>query len=282
MKQGINTTDQSEFHAEIQHGHTLYAEPVFYIGNFPITNSILNSWLVIFLIIAMSLFLKRKIELVPRGAQNIFEMVVEEFLNMFDSVTGSREKSLRFFPFVFSFFLLILFNNWSGLLPGIGSIGQVVREGGEKIFVPYFRGGTADLNTTLALATIGVVVSHIFGVITFGIWRHFNKFINLKAFLEIPKKIKEDPTVIFVNPIKAMVGLIEIVGEIAKVISLSFRLFGNIFAGEVLLASMSAILAFGLPIPFIFLEIIVGLIQALIFAMLVLVYLTMATTAEEH
>ncbi len=282
MKQKVSTTEQGEFQMGIQHEHTLYAEPIFHIGNFPITNSMLNSWLVICLIIIISLSIKRKIRLVPYGLQNVLEMVIEGFLGIFDSVTGSREKSLRFFPFVFAFFLLILFNNWSGLLPGVGSIGQVVSEGGKKVFVPYFRGGTADLNTTLALATIGVVASHIFGVITFGIWRHFNKFINLRAFLEIPKKVKEDPTVVIVNPIKAMVGLIEIVGEIAKVVSLSFRLFGNIFAGEVLLASMSAILAFGLPIPFMFLEIIVGLIQALIFAMLVLVYLTMATTAEEH
>ena len=85
-----------------------------------------------------------------------------------------------------------------------------------------------------------------------------------------------------VNPIKAFVGIIEVIGEVAKVASLSFRLFGNVFAGEVLLASMSAILAYGIPIPFLFLEILVGLIQALIFAMLILTYLTINTTAEEH
>ncbi|MCG2700779.1 F0F1 ATP synthase subunit A, partial [Candidatus Parcubacteria bacterium] len=121
-----------------------------------------------------------------------------------------------------------------------------------------------------------------FGVVAIGLWNYFNKFINIKAFLEIPKKIRKDPSVLIVNPIKAFVGLIEIIGEAAKVASLSFRLFGNIFAGEVLLASMSAILAFGLPIPFMFLEIIVGLIQALIFAMLILAYLTMNTSVEEH
>jgi F-type H+-transporting ATPase subunit a len=104
----------------------------------------------------------------------------------------------------------------------------------------------------------------------------------LKVLAEIPKKIFKDPTVIIVNPIKAFVGLIEIIGEVAKVASLSFRLFGNVFAGEVLLASMSAILAWGLPIPFMFLEVLVGLIQALIFAMLILAYLTINTTAEEH
>jgi F-type H+-transporting ATPase subunit a len=115
-----------------------------------------------------------------------------------------------------------------------------------------------------------------------GSWKHLNKFINLQAFIDIPKKIKKDPTIILVNPIKAFVGIVEIIGELAKIASLSFRLFGNIFAGEVLLASMSAILAWGIPIPFMFLEIIVGLIQALIFSLLVLIYLTTASAAEEH
>ncbi|MFA5894141.1 MAG: FoF1 ATP synthase subunit a, partial [Candidatus Margulisiibacteriota bacterium] len=196
--------------------------------------------------------------------------------------TGSRARSVKFFPLVFSFFIFILLSNWMGLLPGVGSIGQVVTEGHEKIFVPFLRGGTADLNTTLALAIIGVVASHAFGVAALGAWNYLNKFINIKAFLEIPKKIRKDPAVLLVNPIKAFVGLIEIVGELAKVASLSFRLFGNIFAGEVLLASMSAILAFGLPIPFMFLEVIVGMIQALIFSMLILAYLTMSTSEEAH
>ena len=104
----------------------------------------------------------------------------------------------------------------------------------------------------------------------------------MQAFLDIPKKIIKDPTVILVNPIKAFVGIVEVIGEIAKVASLSFRLFGNIFAGEVLLASMSAMMAWVVPIPFMFLEIIVGLIQALIFAILILIYLNINTTAEEH
>lgn len=277
-----NQIEQSEVGAEIVREHTLFAEPIYHVGSLKITNSLLNSWLVVFIVLIIGLLIRKKISLIPRGIQNVFEMIIEGFLGIFDSVTGSREKSLKFFPFVFSFFILILFNNWLGLLPGIGSIGQVVSEHGEKVFIPYFRGGTADLNTTLALATIGVVASHIFGVIAVGGWRYLNKFINIKAVLDIPKKVVKDPTILIVNPIKVFVGLIEIIGELAKVASLSFRLFGNIFAGEVLLASMSAILAFGLPIPFMFLEIIVGLIQALIFSMLILAYLTMNTAAEEH
>ncbi len=275
MNYNIQQTQQ-----EIEHTHSLTAEPIFYIGNFAVTNSLLNSWLAVIIIVIISLKIKHNIQIVPGKLQNLFEAIIEFFLDFFDSITGSREKSLKFFPFIFAFFLFILLSNWMGLLPGVGSIGKVVEENGHLIFVPFFRGGTADLNNTLALAIIGVVASHIIGVISIGIWNHLNKFINIKTILEIPKKIKEDKTVIMVNPIKALASLLEIVTEIAKVVSLSFRLFGNIFAGEVLLASMAAILAFGLPIPFMFLEVLVGFVQALVFALLVLSYLVMST--EKH
>jgi F-type H+-transporting ATPase subunit a len=277
-----NLTETSAGHEEVIHEHTLYSESIYHIGSFNITNSLLNSWIVVLIVIILSLAIGRKIKLIPTGIQNFFEAIIETFLGVFDSVTNSREKSIKFFPLIFAFFLFILLNNWLGILPGIGSIGQIASEHGEKVFIPYFRGGTADLNTTLALAVIGLVASHIFGILAIGIWRHFNKFINIQALLDIPKKIIKEPTILIVNPIKVFVGLIEIIGEVAKAASLSFRLFGNIFAGEVLLASMSAMLAWGLPIPFMFLEVIVGLIQALIFAMLILAYLTMNTNAEEH
>jgi F-type H+-transporting ATPase subunit a len=264
------------------HENTLYAEPIAHIGDFPITNSLLNSWLALIIVIFLAVAIRKKIKLIPRGLQNFFESVIELFLDIFDNVTGSRQKTLKFAPFVLAFFFFILINNWLGILPGIGSVGQVVQEGNEQFFIPYFRSGMADLNATLAFAIIGVVVSHILGVMAIGAWKYFNKFINLKALLEIPKKVKADPTVLFINPVKVFVGAIEIIGELAKIASLSFRLFGNVFAGEVLLASMSAILAFGLPLPFLFLEVLVGLIQALIFTMLILTYLSMNTTAEEH
>jgi len=267
---------------EIIHENTLFAEPIASVGGFVITNALATSLVALLIIAILSFLIGRKIKKVPTGLQNGMEMIIEGFLGIFDGVTGDRKKSLKFAPVVLAFFFFILINNWMGILPGVGSIGQIVEHGGEKFFIPYLRGGTADLNTTLALATIGVVLSHIMGILAIGWWKYLNKFINLKAFLEIPKKVKKDPTILLVNPIKAFVGLIEIISELAKVASLSFRLFGNVFAGEVLLASMAAILAFGIPIPFLFLEVLVGLIQALIFAMLILTYLTINTAAEEH
>ncbi len=278
----ISSEQQVEAHEEIIHENTLFAEPIAHVGNFPITNALATSTVALIIIVVLTVLIKRNLKKVPTGLQNAMEIIIEGFLGIFDGVTGDRKKSLQFAPLVLAFFFFVLINNWMGLLPGVGSIGQIASEGGEKVFIPYLRGGTADLNTTLALASLGVVLSHIMGVLAIGWWKYLNKFINIKAFLEIPKKIKKDPMVILVNPIKAFVGVIEIIGEMAKVASLSFRLFGNVFAGEVLLASMSAILAYGVPIPFMFLEVLVGLIQALIFAMLILTYLTINTTAEEH
>jgi len=278
-------TEQSnikDYHGEVQHEATLFAEPVFHIGNFTVTNSLLNSWLTVFILIIFFVLIGKKVAKIPKGIQNIFEIILEEALKLADSITGNRKNSERFLPICLTLFLFILINNWLGLLPGIGTIGFIESEHGHQVFVPLFRGATADLNTTLTLALFAVISSHFMGTISLGAWTHLNKFINIKSFLEIPKKIKGDFTIVLVNPIKAFVGLIEVVGEVAKIASLSFRLFGNIFAGEVLLASMMVLFAYILPIPFMFLEIIVGLIQALIFSLLTLVFMTIATANEVH
>lgn len=270
--------------AEITNESTLFAEPIYHIGGFTITNSLLNSWMTVIILVIFFILIGKKMKRIPKGIQNIFEIILEQALGLADSITGSRKMSEKFLPISLALFLFILVNNWLGLLPGMGTIGFVEQEGAHRVFIPLFRGGTADINTTLALALFSVAASHVMGVLTIGIWKHFNKFINLKVLAEIPGKIRKDATVVLVNPIQAFVGIVEFIGEIAKIASLSFRLFGNIFAGEVLLASMMAIFAYILPLPFMFLEIIVGLIQALIFAMLTLVFMTIATQdhAEEH
>jgi len=267
---------------EVSHEATLFAEPIFHIGNFTVTNSLIMSWATVFILVLIFILIGRKVKKIPRGLQNIFELLLDEGLKLADSVTGSRKKSEKFLPISLALFLFVLLNNWLGLLPGVGTIGFVETEGAHSVFVPILRGGTADLNTTLALALFAVVVSHVMGVIAIGAWKHLNKFLNFEAFLAIPGKIMKDPAIVLINPIKAFVGVVEVIGEVAKVASLSFRLFGNIFAGEVLLASMMALFAFLLPLPFMFLEIIVGIIQALIFGMLTMVFMTIATSAEEH
>ncbi len=267
---------------QIKHETTIFAEPIFEVGGFTITNSLLNSWLAVIIIILFLVAASRKIKKVPRGVQNIFEFLLESALDFADSITRDRKKTIKLLPICLTLFLFILVNNYLGLLPFIGSIGFVESAHGENVFIPMFRGGTADLNTTLALALFSVAAIHIFGVFAVGFWNYINRFINIKAFLEIPKKFKEDKNIVLVNPIKSFVSIIEIIGEAAKVASLSLRLFGNIFAGEVLIASIMAIFAFFTPIPFMFLEIIVGLVQALVFSILVLVFMSMSTSAEEH
>jgi F-type H+-transporting ATPase subunit a len=254
------------------------------VGGFTVTNALLTSWIAVFLIVLLSIAVRRKISAVPRGVQNYAETVLDGALDMADSVTGSREKSLKFFPLVFPLFVFILINNWLGLVPGVGSIGFIESHDGHSVYIPLLRGGTADLNLTLALAIMAVVATHIFGVIASRAWGHFNRFLSFNVLLEIPRKVfkEKEYTAILVNPIKFFVGLIEAVGELAKVASLSFRLFGNVFAGEVLLAAMAAIFAYVLPIPFMFLELIVGIIQALIFSILTLVFLTVMTTSHEE
>ncbi len=258
---------------------SLFAEPVAHIGKYVITNSMLSSWLAVIIIVALSLVLRSKINEIPRGIQNLFEMIVESSLSLIDQVTGSRKLSEKVFPIALPLFLFILLNNWIGLLP-LGWMGQVehVKEG--FAFIPYLRGGSADVNTTIALAVMSVVAANLFGVLSIGIWKVFNKYVNIKVLSTIPSKIKKDLTVIIVAPITFFVGLIEIIGEIAKMVSLAFRLFGNIFAGEVLLASMAALIPYLVPVPFVFLELLMTSIQALIFAMLVVVYFTISSS--EH
>ncbi len=266
----------------VSHEVTLYAEPIWQFKNFTITNSLINSWIIVLVVIILSIFIRKGLKKIPSRFQAAVETIVEGALNMADSVTGDRVKTLKIFPLAFGIFIFILLNNWLGLLPGVGSIGFIETHGTERVFVPLLRGATADFNTTLALALMAVIGANVFGIFSVGAWKYLNKFVNLQALAAIPRKFLKEPTIAMVNPIKFFVGLIEMVGEVAKVASLSFRLFGNIFAGEVLLVSIAIIFAFLAPIPFIFLEIIVGIIQALIFSMLTLVYFSVAATPEEH
>jgi len=266
---------KSEGSSEIKHEATLYAEPISHLGNFSITNALLTSWIAVILIIIIAISIKSKLREIPRKFQNFFEIILEGALSLCDQVTGDRKISVRVFPLVISIFFFVLINHWIGIMP-FGGFGIVETHGGESAFIPFIRSGTADINTTLALGVISVIGANLFGIISIGIWKTFNKYVNLISLGQIFTKVKKDPTILVVAPISFFVGILELIGEFAKVASLSFRLFGNVFAGEVLLLSMSAILAYGLPIPFLFLEIFVGLIQAFIFAVLVVVYFTIA------
>ncbi len=245
---------------------SLAAEHIFDIFGFPITNTLLMSWIAMAILILVSLLATRKLKVIPRGIQNFVEAIIELILDFITQITGDIKQSEKFFPFVTTIFIFILLSNWLGLVPGVGTIGffKVVHsEEGGRLFVPFFRSANSDLNMTLALAIISVITTQIFGIICIGFSKHLSKYISLK------------------NPGLTFAGILEAMAEGVKIISFSFRLFGNIFAGEVLLVAIAFLLPFIAPLPFMFLELFVGFIQALIFSLLTLVFLQIATS-EAH
>jgi F-type H+-transporting ATPase subunit a len=182
---------------------------------------------------------------------------MEGFYNLTESVAA--ERTMKIFPFVMTFFLFILISNWSGLLPVITSVGFF--HGEEKEFIPLFRSASTDLNTTLALALVSLVSTHTMSIQTIGLKHYLGKFFSLK-------------------PLDLYAGLLELVSEFTKIISFSFRLFGNIFVGEMILGTLFAAFAFLVPIPVIMYELFVGVIQATIFALLTMAFMALFTTAH--
>jgi len=277
MSTEINTNNQIlKEEAPVAHVPTLYAEPIAHIGSFTVTNALFTSWIIAILIIIISIKIRFSLKRVPGGFQNFFESIIEIAEKLADQVTGDRKITNRAFPIVFTVFFIVLLNNWVGIMP-VGGFGLIEMTDHGKTFIPLFRSGTADINGTLPLAILSVIGANLFGIFSIGIWKTFNKYVNLKAIGEIFKKVRKEPSILISAPIMFFVGILELIGEFAKVASLSFRLFGNVFAGEVLLASMGAIIAYLLPTPFILLEIFIGVIQAFIFAILTLVYYTIAS-----
>ena len=241
---------------------SLTAEKLFNIGGvFWVTNSLLTSWIVIFFLILFSLISTRNISLVPGNIQSIAEIILEGIWNLFSTIL--RESTKLFFPIIATYFIYIISLNWAGLLPGICTIGLEKIEEGHQVFIPLFRAGTADLNTTLGLAIIAMLVIQVSGLKTLGT-SYLKKFLN------------------FSNPIYFFVGILELVSEFSKIISFAFRLFGNIFAGEVLLTVIAFLMPIFAPLPFMGLELFVGFIQALVFSMLTAVFLSLATAKVAH
>lgn len=255
------------------------AEPLFHVGSFPITNAMINGWIAVFFFLVVALVASRRKGIVPKGIHNVTEAIVEFMLTEVQKVTGDTKRAKQFLPIVGTIFLFILFSNWLGLLPGTGSIGVWGMHEGHVALIPLLRPAASDLNLTLAIAAFAVLASHFFGLVKLGPINHMSKFVNIRGIFQ---SLKKGPVAIVVAIIEFGVGLIEIVSEVAKVVSLSLRLFGNIFAGEVLLTVMLGLMAYVLPIPFMFLELLVGVIQATVFAMLTLAYLTVATESHGH
>lgn len=242
---------------------SISAEHLFNLGSLPVTNSMIATGVVSVALGTFSYFTTKNLKSVPKGIQNFFEAIVESLLSLVNSITKDKELTNKIFPLIATFFIFILFNNWFGLFPGFGTIGFHEVHDGKESFVPLLRAGTADLNLTVALAMVAVIAVQIFGIAAIGFIKYFKKFIN------------------FSSPVNFFVGILELVGEVVRVISFAFRLFGNIFAGEVLLIVLSVLVPYIIPLPFYIMEIFVGFIQALVFTMLALVYIKMATLSHE-
>jgi len=258
---------------------SMAAETLFHIGGFPVTNSLVATWISMLLLIVVSWRATRRMELVPTGLQNFVETAVEIFYNGIARIRAGEQAAL-FLPLAGTFFFFILLSNWMGLLPGFGSIGLMVEHHGEREMIPLLRAANADLNTTLALALFSVIAIQIYGIKVRGFFRYANRFIRVGGFVDFFKNPGNPMRLVNAAIDLALIGPLEIIDEMTKLLSFSFRLFGNIFAGEVLLIVISMLLPYGAPLPFLALEIFVGYIQALIFATLTLVFITHATHAE--
>lgn len=247
-------------------------EAVFHIGDFPITNTTIMTLIISLIIIVFSLSMRGKLKMIPGRVQNIVEVVLETILGVIDGVTGDKNQSRKFFPVVTTIFIFVLMINWIELVPGLGIVGVKEVHEGKEVIVPFIRSAAADLNVTMSLALIAVIFTQVVGISALGVKKYSSKFL--------------------VSPFKkpygigTFVGLLELVSEFSKVISFTFRLFGNIFAGEVLLLVflfLTPNFFNPLPLPFLFLELFVGFIQALVFAMLTVSFLKAATVYhDEH
>ena len=252
-------SNTEEFHNETPH-ISIKAEELTQIFGFPITNALLTSSISLLLLVSLGVIFYKKVKILPNKFQNLIELIFESLLNFIDTIILNREKTEKYFPLIASIFFFILVSNWLGLLPGVGSLTYDTDEG---IF-PILRSPGSDLNFTLALGFIAVTSINIFAVNAIGFWVHAKKFFTLS------------------NPINTFVGLLEFISEIARIISFSFRLFGNIFAGEVLLTIIFFLLPYFGPLPFLGLEIFVGFIQAFVFAILTTVFVSIATVDTHH
>ncbi len=237
----------------------LAAERIGSVFGFPITNTLIAAWSVIAVLIITALVVGKNPGLIPTKVQNVFEALFEFVLNFMEQTLGSRALAVKFFPLIATIFLFIFCSNLFDFLPFFGSVGFTH----EGEFVPLYRPVNTDLNVTLALAIIAVISIEVAGIVALGFVRYGSKFIN------------------FSSPLKFIVGLIELVSELSRFVSFSFRLFGNVFAGEVLLSVVALFLPYVLPVPLQLFELFVGFVQAAVFAMLTLFFIKLAIV-EPH
>jgi F-type H+-transporting ATPase subunit a len=263
--------------AHEEHGIPQRAVEVGRIGGFPITNSMVVTWLVALGLIIFAQVATRNMKAVPEGAQNFWEWMVESLHGFLDGIIGHHLVHRTFWYFA-TVFIFIVFSNWAGLIPGLGTFGWGHRgENGFVVDQPFFRGANADLNMTLAMALV------FFACWVYWALREIGP-IGFLSHLFAPKGETTGALKVLMIIVFFAVGLLEIFSILFRPVSLSFRLYGNIFAGENMLEAMSNLIPhFGwlLPIPFYFMELLVGFVQALVFMLLTAVFTMLICQHEE-
>lgn len=232
----------------------LKAEQIGSFFGFPITNSLLMTWVLIALLITGAFFFRKHLSLYPGKLQAGVEWLFETAFTYTADLFESEDLAHRFFPLLATIFLFVLIANEMEFFPGVGSLGLI--QGSH--FVPLLRTPTTDLNVTLALAIISFLTIEFTGIFTLGVLKYGKKFINLSS------------------PLGFVVGIIEMISNVGRLISFSFRLFGNIFAGEILVLVAGYFLPYLLPAPLMGFEMFIGVIQALVFALLTLFFIKLA------
>ncbi len=256
----------------------LPAETIFHLFGLPITNSIIGSWLTVVVLVAFSFAVTRRMKIVPGRMQAAFEFLLGWIYELCQSIAG-EENGRRFFPVICTIFLFVLFNAWLSLIPGFGSI-TLTADGHH---MELLRGANTDINTPLALALVSFIFVEFYGLKTLGI-RYLRKFVNAGQFFRHLGGIfkgKFNPMGLFSGLINIFVGALEALSELIRIISFTFRLFGNMTAGEILLLIAAFLMPWFLALPFYGLEMLVGFVQALIFSSLTLVFVTMAVAPHE-
>ena len=261
----------------------LPSEPVFHIGHFSVTNTLIASWFTIIILIGLSIILTHKMKLIPGRRQGMAEAIVEGLLNFVESVAGKKHARMLF-PGVATIFIYVISNAYLALLPFFGSIGIIEHDGK---FAPLFRSANTDLNVPLSIAMMSFIFVETWGMRSVGVVHYLSEFINVRQFLQGFKelftgKIKTGPMNIVFGFISLFVGVLEIFSHLTRMLSFTFRLFGNMTAGEILILVSCFLIPLVFTIPFYGLELLIGLIQALIFSGLTLVFGTIASTPHEE
>lgn len=237
---------------------SLAPQVIFQIGSFPVTNTFFWAVLASLFLMIAAIYFSFTIKLRPGKFQNLMEMMIGGAYDFVESIVGSQKKAKKVFPLVFTMFFFIFFANFLTFIPGQAAVNLQTSEG----VVPLFRAIISDYGLVFMMTIISVMVTQVVAIAVSGPLGYLGKFFNFRS------------------PLKFFLGIMDLIGELSKVLSLSFRLFGNIFAGEVLGLVMLFLFPFFLPVPFLFLGLLTAIVQPFVFAVLTLVFISMASDME--